>query len=436
VSGDFGPGGLGRPGGGLRPGWSVVGCAGLRNRVGFKGVAMRGVFCRAVMAAGAAAVVVLGAATGAAARTSPAVLAFHPAPYDYGQVRVGQRAAETFTLVNTGGRASGALTVTVSGSAAFTITAGTCRSSLGPGKKCTVRVRFAPARAGAVTGTLRAASKKHHKHQVLASDTLTGTGKGLGGAPGDIYWANQVPDGTINAAPLAGGTPTTLVTGQIFPAGVAVDASHIYWADTGKTGFPGTIWEAPLTGSPAAIVATGQDNPAGVAVDSSHIYWADQGNGTLWEAPLAGGPPTFLNSVSKFAEPAGVAVDSSHVYWANFGGDSIDEAPLTPGGPVTTLVGGQNQPWGVAVDGSHIYWADQGGGGITSGTIMEANLNGTGVTTLATGQNRPAGVAVDSSHIYWANNGGITIDEAPLTGGTPTTLVTGQPAPTGVAVSP
>jgi hypothetical protein len=104
VSGDFGPGGLGRPGVGVRPGWSVVGCAGPRNRVGFKGAAMRGVFCRAVMAAGAAAVVVLGAATGAAARTGPAVLAFRPAPYDYGQVRVGQRAAETFTLVNTGGR--------------------------------------------------------------------------------------------------------------------------------------------------------------------------------------------------------------------------------------------------------------------------------------------------------------------------------------------
>jgi hypothetical protein len=235
----------------------------------------------------------------------------------------------------------------VSGSAAFTITAGTCRSSLGPGKKCTVRVRFAPARAGAVTGTLRAASKKHHQHQVLASDALTGTGKGLGGAPGDIYWANQVPDGTINAAPLAGGTPTTLVTGQIFPAGVAVDASHIYWADTGKTGFPGTLWEAPLTGSPAAIVATGQDNPAGVAVDSSHIYWADQGNGTLCEAPL------------------------------------------TPGGPVTTLVGGQNQPWGVAVDGSHIYWANNGGI-----TIDEAPLTGGTPTTLVTGQPAPAGVAV------------------------------------------
>jgi hypothetical protein len=150
------------------------------------------------------------------------VLAFRPAPYDYGQVWPGQRAAETFTLVNTGGRASGALRVTISGSAAFTITGGTCRSSVGPGKKCKVRVRFAPARAGAVTGTLRAASKKHYKCQVLASDALTGTGKGLGAGPGDIYWANQVPDGTINAVPLVGGTPTTLVTGQPAPAGVAV----------------------------------------------------------------------------------------------------------------------------------------------------------------------------------------------------------------------
>ena len=41
---------------------------------------------------------------------------------------------------------------------------------------------------------------------------------------------------------------------------------------------------------------------------------------------------------------------------------------------------------GVAVDSGHIYWADQGGGGITSGTIMEANLNGTGVTTLVKGR--------------------------------------------------
>jgi hypothetical protein len=34
----------------------------------------------------------------------------------------------------------------------------------------------------------------------------------------------------------------------------------------------------------------------------------------------------------------------------------------------------------VAVDGSHIYWIDA-----IDGTIMRANLDGTGVTTLVTG---------------------------------------------------
>jgi hypothetical protein len=44
----------------------------------------------------------------------------------------------------------------------------------------------------------------------------------------------------------------------------------------------------------------------------------------------------------------------------------------------------------VAVYGSHIYWVSQG-----SGTIMEANLDGTGVTTLASDPNPAAyGIAV------------------------------------------
>ena len=105
----------------------------------------------------------------AAAKTGPAVLAFHPAPFDYGQVPPGQRAARTLTLANTGGRASSALTVTLSGSAAFAITADTCR----------------------------------------ALDTT------------HIYWANHLGF-SIDAAPLTGGTPTALVTGQPPPVGVAV----------------------------------------------------------------------------------------------------------------------------------------------------------------------------------------------------------------------
>jgi hypothetical protein len=46
-------------------------------------------------------------------------------------------------------------------------------------------------------------------------------------------------------------------------------------------------------------------------------------------------------------------------------------------------------PVAVAVDSSHIYWADGG-----SGTIMEANLDGSNPLPLVSGQNDPAGVAV------------------------------------------
>ena len=64
------------------------------------------------------------------------------------------------------------------------------------------------------------------------------------------------------------------------------------------------------------------DKPAGVAVDATHIYWANSGAGTIWKAPLAGGGATFLANASsspQFAAPGGVAVDAAHVYWANTG---------------------------------------------------------------------------------------------------------------------
>ncbi len=104
----------------------------------------------------AAAAVVSGAGV-AAAKPGPPVLAFTPSPYDYGQVQVGQTVSQTFTLANSGGSATSALTVTLPGSAAFTITADACTAvSLGPGKSCTVVVRFAPTGAGTGTATASA----------------------------------------------------------------------------------------------------------------------------------------------------------------------------------------------------------------------------------------------------------------------------------------
>jgi hypothetical protein len=51
----------------------------------------------------------------------------------------------------------------------------------------------------------------------------------------------------------------------------------------------------------------------------------------------------------------------------------------------------QSGPSGAPVE--HLYWTNVGTGA-TNGTIVEANLNGTGAKTIATAQNGASGVAV------------------------------------------
>jgi len=115
----------------------------------------------AAAVAAAAVVAALAGAGPAAAKPKPPALAFTPSSYDYTQVTTGQTASKTFTLTNTGKRASGALRLQLAGAAAFSITGNTCsRKGLRPGKSCTVTVRFAPTSSGTVTATLTAAGKK------------------------------------------------------------------------------------------------------------------------------------------------------------------------------------------------------------------------------------------------------------------------------------
>jgi len=249
---------------------------------------------RRMAAAGAggvlAAAMVVAAAGPAAAGGSP-VLAFTPSPFDYGQVAVGQAATETFTLTNSGGKASGRVTFTLPGSAEFTITATTCPGlGLGPGMTCMVTVRFAPTSLGTVTATLTATGQ-----HAAATDSLTGT------SVVHLYWTDSGA-GTVNVISLPSTTVQTLVSGQNVPAGLAVDSSHLYWTNSNA----GTIMRANLDGTGVTTLVTGQMGPFGVAVDSSHLYWTNQGNGTVDQANLDGTGVTTL--VTGQNGPAGVAV--------------------------------------------------------------------------------------------------------------------------------
>ena len=143
--------------------------------------------------AGAAVLPGAGTAAAAARATGPA-LVFSPSPYDFGPVSPGQSASKTFTLSNSGQKATGKLRVRLSGPAAFSITRNTCRAvRLRPGRACTITVRFAPSQADRITATLTAASKGGPRHAAAAADTLTG-GQALGAAAriqSHLYWASN-----------------------------------------------------------------------------------------------------------------------------------------------------------------------------------------------------------------------------------------------------
>lgn len=103
----------------------------------------------------------------------PPVIAFSPPSHDYGTIDAGTTASKTFTLTNSGGSATGALTISLTGSAAFSVTADTCTAtSLGPRKSCSVTVEYAPTTAGASdTATLSASG---NKRGATATASLTG----------------------------------------------------------------------------------------------------------------------------------------------------------------------------------------------------------------------------------------------------------------------
>ncbi len=241
-----------------------------------------------------------------------------------------------------------------------------------------------------------------------------------------VYWGGG---SSVGAANLDGSVPIFGYPYSIANAfrigtvcGVAVDASHLFWADRykgtiGRVGQPpGTVTDrVDIVGEPLQAdeaLVSGLASPCGLALDGAHLYWADQSGMAIGRADLDGGAQV-RNLVSAVSLPCGVAVDGTHVYWASLTGDAIGRARLDGSEVEREFIGGAHGPCGVAVDGAHVYWANQLGG-----SIGRADLDGGNPDQgFIAGLTDPCGVAVDGAHVYWANwNGRDPVGRANLDG--------------------
>jgi hypothetical protein len=223
-------------------------------------------------------------------------------------------------------------------------------------------------------------------------------GLGAAAASGAVYWAG----GGIGAANLDGSAPNEKYFRPPAPSdfggpecGLAASNDYLYWV--GAFGIGRVNFEGPAT--PTAISPHLQ-RPCGVAIDGSHVYWADRESGTIGRADLDGGDPNAA-LIGGLEHPCAVAIDSSYLYWVDtrgIGRAGLDGAQVEPG---FVPIGGSG--CGLAAGAQYLYF---------SGNSPPQSQPSIGRVTydgsfrqmdFITGLEEVSDIAVDSGHVYWVD---------------------------------
>jgi hypothetical protein len=219
-----------------------------------------------------------------------------------------------------------------------------------------------------------------------------------------VYWSNSGYDppgssnGTVMKAPLAGGAPTPIATGLQKPRMVALNASHVYWT----TFYAHTVMRATKDGLDVVTIAQTGSGPFGIALDSQFVYWTEKSlTASIKKAPIDGGAAVLVALATPV--PSGIAVDADRAYWTDIVGDKVESASLA-GGVVTEHASGFAGGNGglIALDATHIYW--------TNGqAVLRVAKSGGAPEVFAANQTGALGIAVDDKAVYWTNSFSDTI---------------------------
>jgi hypothetical protein len=142
-----------------------------------------------------------------------------------------------------------------------------------------------------------------------------------------------------------------------FAGGIAVDASHVYWADGT---LPSTIFSAPIAGGSVTTLATNETDAMSLVVDATNLYWV--GDAAIKSVPLAGGTPSTLWASSTAGAP-GLTRDGAMLYWSTKSSTNrgaVMKMPVT-GGPPALLGWNLYFPGDLVVDDAFVYVTEGGG---------------------------------------------------------------------------
>ena len=248
----------------------------------------------------------------------------------------------------------------------------------------------------------------------------------------------------LGAACTDGGCGPVLVATATSPAGIAVDAQRVYFAEATT---PGAVYSVRKDGGDKRQLVGGLGSPQRLVVDDSHVFYTTVGvPGIVGRVDKDGANSLILTQTN--ASPGSLVRDGSDVLFVDIYSATIRKVPalgLPDAGLAPALATAGNYPWGIAIAGSEVLWSargtlvsgDAGPAGFTAadGVLYGAPKDGSGVRrTVAADQKEPLGVAADDSGIYWVTSVGGEVLKLPTGATVPVSLASNQPSPWGIAV--
>lgn len=218
------------------------------------------------------------------------------------------------------------------------------------------------------------------------------------------------------------------------PGPIALDATHVYWADQSQ----GKLRRQSKRGGEPEDLASGIDEPTGIAIDAANVYVTTDGRGgssrtaSLFRIPKKGGE---LVRLARLHVRAGSPIvdDAGVVYLADpplpAGGKTAyaegyaSVFAITPDGGESEIEGFNNTSRSIVADGKQVYWSDW-----NAGTLLMAPRKG-GIASPVTSATVKAQVIVaDADTLYWSGMAGTrsVLQKVAKSGGTPITIASGS----------